>query len=135
METGKAGKILNIFLIVFGAVLSLGVKFVFHACAGEGMDGMEKSCQTAESAVFAVGLIILILAIVMLFVKGKHGRAVISVLITALAVFAAVIPNHVIRLCQMPGMRCLTVMQPAVILLGILTAIVAVISFVVSLRK
>lgn len=126
---------MNILLVVLGLVLALGVKFVFHACTGTDMEGMEKSCQSAENAVFAVGLVIVVLAVILLFVKSRPGRAVLSVLIAVLAVFAAVIPNHVIRLCQMPGMRCLTVMRPAVILCGIVIAVVALICFLVNVRK
>lgn len=135
MKKSKADTILNILLVVAGVVLALGVKFVFHACTGEGMDGMEKSCQRAENAVFAVGLVILALSVVLLFVKKRPLRAVLSLIAAVLGIVAAVIPNHVIPLCQMPDMRCLTVMQPCVILMGILICVLGALDFIVNLRK
>lgn len=135
MNKSKADTLMDILLVVMSLVLALGVKFVFHACTGEGMEGMEKSCQRAENAVFAVGLIILALSVVQLFVKKRPLRAVLSLAAAVLGIVAAVIPNHVIPLCQMPGMRCLSVMQPGVILVGIVICVIGAVDFIMNLRK
>lgn len=133
MKTSKTGTVMAVLLVILGAVLALGVKFVFHACGG--MDGMTPACKPAENAVCILGILILVLSVVTLIVKKRGLRLVLSLAIAVIAIVAAVLPNNILPLCQMPDMHCVAVMKPAVLLVGILTAVVAAISFAVNLRK
>lgn len=116
----KRNDVSGIVLVALGVFLAVGVERLFPACAA--MDGMEKSCGRAMHAVCVVGVVLAVTAAVSL----KKARAELSFAVAALAVFAACIPGGVVRLCAMPGMRCRTVMRPAVILICVLIAAVAV---------
>lgn len=133
MKTSKSGTVMAVLLIILGAVLALGVKFVFHACGG--MDGMTPTCKPAENAVCILGIVILVLSVAALLIKNRVLRLVLSLVITIIAIVAAVLPGNILPICQMPDMHCVSVMKPAVLLLGILTAVVGACSFVMNIRK
>ena len=110
-------------------ILTAGVRIVFHACDAK-EDGTWMTCHWAEMTVFAAGIAMTLQALILCLVRGKgcHGiRAGLCLAIAVQSSLCALVPGAVIRLCMMESMRCQTVMRPAVLLTGLLLAVLSVI--------
>ena len=120
-------------LLVLSLILLFGSHFAFHACAPK-PDGSWMLCHWAERTVTVLGIVFVMLSVVRFFVdfRTKNG---ISLSFIPLALFTALVPGFIIKLCMIKDMRCHTVMKPAVIVLSILILLVSLIDFIVSLKK
>ena len=119
MKNTTAMKVTGIITAALGAVMCIGSKLVFHACAPM-ENGMWMNCHKAENAAFALGIVMTVLALAAVSVMMRTPRSSAAAGITA-----AILPNNVIHLCMMETMRCHTVMRPAVIIVGVLAAVAA----------
>ena len=130
----KTGLILDVVLCVLSAVLCFGTKFLFHACAPK-EDGGWMTCHWAEQTVFGLGIVLLILSIMTFCFKDgktKSGIQISTAVISALTLF---VPNHLIKLCMMPDMRCHSVMKPAVIIISILIIICSAVTCILHRKE
>ena len=123
----------DIILLVLAALLCFGTKCAFHACPVGGE--MIMSCHWAENAIVGVGAVLLAMAVIQLIGGGKGLRAGISISMMPMAVFAALIPNTIIRLCMKESMRCHSVMRPAVLIISILIIVFAVINLLLDRKQ
>lgn len=112
--------------------LCAGVKLVFHACGPVCMDGTAgyMNCHNAETAVCAVGAGMALLSAAALATENRLLKILLSALVGLGGIAAAVIPNNVIKLCMMEDMHCHAVMRPAVIIIGALAAVSAVVHII-----
>lgn len=133
MKQSKSGLVLSIIQIVLGFFMSFGVKFIFHACTA--MEDSSKPCVDAQNAIFALGIAILVMAVLQLIFRKPGERAGLFAGMTICAIMAVILPKNLISLCMMPDMHCLSVMYPAVIAFGIITIVISVISVIVNKRK
>lgn len=115
---------MDIFMLIPGILLSVGVKTVFHPC-GMHEDGSFGSCHWAGEAVFGIGIVLLIIGILHLIMSRPAGKMGLSLATIPLALLAALLPKNLIRLCMMASMHCNAVMRPAVLIIGILSALLA----------
>lgn len=106
--------------------LAAGVMLIFPAC-GPKEDGTWMSCHYAQLTVFAIGLGMTVLSLIAFF-TGRKGKILLYIFIAVGAVFAAVIPSNIIRLCMMNEMQCRAVMRPSVIFISVLIAAFSLIS-------
>ncbi|MBR1691740.1 MAG: DUF4418 family protein [Lachnospiraceae bacterium] len=134
MEKKNKVTVMDIVLLVLSAVLCLGTKFLFHAC--EVMEGESiMACHWAEQAVTGVAAVLVIQAVLLAVTAGKDTRKGLSLAMIPTAALTACIPGGLIRLCMMADMRCRSVMRPAVMILGIIIAVCALVNAVLEWRR
>lgn len=122
--------IFGIILLVLSLILTVGVKFIFHACE---VHENPMVCHWAERSVLGVGIVLSVISILHLIVKDIKAKLAISLAIAPTAVYAALIPGVLIKLCTMATMRCRIVFRPAVFVISILIFIVAVADVAVTI--
>ena len=120
----KRFSFMDILMLIPGILLTIGVKTAFHPC-GMHEDGGYGSCHWAGQAVFGIGIVLLVIGILHLIMRKPAGKMGLSLAVIPLALLAAVLPKNLISLCMMASMRCNAVMRPAVLVIGILTALLA----------
>lgn len=124
-------KIWSIVLLALSLALTLGTKFIFHAC-GAKEDGGWMSCHWAQQTVIGAGVVLTVLAVLLLLQRGAKGRRVLSLAMVPVALYAMLLPGTIVSLCMMSDMRCRAFMRPAVLLFGALIIIAAVINIIFS---
>ena len=131
----KISALLSVVLLALSLVLAFGVKYVFHSCPVSMEKGaMIMPCHWAEQAIFATGIALAVMS-VLLFVFRKAGeRAALSTAMLPVTIMAMLFPQIIIKICMMPDMHCRTTMRPAVIAVtaGLL---VEVINIVINLKE
>ena len=124
----------DILLIIASAVLALGAAFVFHAC-GPKDDGSFMSCHWAQQAVFGLGLVMMIISCMHLGAKNPRMKMGISLAIIPVAVYTALVPQFVIKLCMMSSMRCHTTMRPAAAVICVLIVVIAAVDVILQRKQ
>lgn len=114
--------------------LTLGSKFIFHAC-GPKDDGSYMMCHYAQISVTAVGIVITVIALAAAIIKDEKLKAGLSLALIPSAVLAMLFPNVIIPMCMMTSMRCHSVMRPWVLFLCVVIIVLAVITAVLNLKK
>ncbi|MBR1554993.1 MAG: DUF4418 family protein [Oscillospiraceae bacterium] len=130
----KLGLISDGILLVLSAVLCFGTKFLFHACAPK-EDGSWMACHWAEQTVFGLGIVLLILSIMTFVFKDGKTKSGMQISMAVISALTLTVPNHLIKLCMMPDMRCHSVMKPAVMIISILLIVFAVISGILHRKE
>ena len=131
MEYMKRGNpVMGFVMAGLSVLLFVGV-WTFLAPCGIHEDGSFGACHWAGQAVIASGIVLLALSIIHIIAKTGKSKAFVSVCISALAIMTAIIPGTFINLCKMPTMRCLSVMRPAVIIIALVIAGVAIVDAIV----
>lgn len=129
----KKISMMDVILLVLSALLCFGTKFVFHACA-VGEDHI-MACHWAEQSVIGVGAALTVMALITLIARDGGIRKGISLAMIPTAVLAVSIPGGLINLCMMSDMRCRSVMRPAVMIIGILIAVMALVNVIIEFRR
>ena len=128
MKENKIGAT-DVALLVLSAAMLIGVLTVFAPC-GPKEDGSWMTCHWAGNAVAGAAAVLTACAFMRVFVKGtKLGMDFAMVTV---AVLAALLSGQLIHLCMMADMRCRAVMTPAVRVLSVLIAAVAVVDIVLQ---
>lgn len=128
--------IISVVLLALSLCLTIGVKFVFHACPmAMGEMGKIMPCHWAEQAVFATGIVLSVMALLMFVFKKSGEKVAISACMIPATVAAMLFPQVIIRLCMMPEMACRTHMRPAVLGITIALIVVECISIIVNFRR
>ena len=120
-------KILSALLAVLCVFFTIGVMTVFRGC-GAHDDGSFGPCYQARMAVFAMGFVMSAQALTAFAAKSSSFSAGCSLSLAFTALVAAFVPGRFISLCMMETMRCHMIMKPAVLVLGILIALLAAIN-------
>lgn len=126
MEYTKRGNPVTGFIMAGLSVLLFAGVGTFFAPCGVHEDGKFGVCHWAGQAVIACGIVLLALSVIHMIAKSGKSKAYVSVSIAALGIMTAIIPGNFIDLCKMPTMRCLTVMRPSVMIIGLVIAGIAV---------
>lgn len=133
----KISVILSILLLALSLCLTLGVKFIFHACPvsmGHEM-GKIMPCHWAEQAVFATGIVLSVMSVLLFIFKNAGEKVTISVCMLPVTIMAMLFPQVIIRLCMMPEMTCRTSMRPGVIGVTIALLVIEATNVIVNLKK
>lgn len=115
---------MDILILLPGILLTIGVKTFFGPC-GAHEDGSFGSCHWAGQAIFGIGIVLIAIGILHLIMSRPAGKMGLSLAVIPLALLIVLLPKKLIRLCMMGDMRCNAIMRPAVMILGILTAVLA----------
>ena len=121
-------------LTVLSLLLTVGVKTFFSACGAKD-DGSFMTCHWAEQAVFAAGIALTLMSVIVLIAGSDNAGFGAAVSILALAGVTAIIPGVLIDLCMMPQMHCHVVMRPAVTVVCALIIVTAAVHAFMQAHK
>lgn len=122
----------EIILFVISLVLCIG-SFTFFSACGVGENIM--ACHWAQNAVTALGALLSVMALAALIIPDRKVKSGIELASTLAAVLTALVPGVVINLCMMDTMHCVSVFRPFTILFASVTAVAALLSAIINLRK
>lgn len=83
-------------------------------------DGRFMVCHWAGQAVLGVGIVLVVLSLLHLAFKNDGMKLGLDLAVIANAVLLLMIPNRLIHLCMKNHMQCHTVMEPFVLVMGVL---------------
>lgn len=106
-------------LLVLSLLFIIGEQVVAGPCPVM-PDGRFMVCRWASQAVFGVGIVLVTLSLFHLAFKNDGMKLGLDLAVIANAVLLLMIPNHLISLCMKNHMQCHTVMEPFVLIMGIL---------------
>ncbi len=119
---------------LLSALLVLGVLTVFSAC-GMKDDGTWMKCHGAQTAVAKLGGSMTALFLLAAVLRNKALKTTLFGLGIVGSVVVFLIPETILPMCMMRTMRCYTVMQPFVRIMGVLIAVSGVIGGIQALRR
>ena len=106
-------------LLVLSLLFVIGERTVAGPCPVM-PDGRFMVCHWAGQAVLGVGSVLVVLSLLHLAFKNDAMKLGLDLAVIANAVLLLMIPNHLIPLCIKNHMRCHTVMEPFVLVMGVL---------------
>ncbi|WP_036729507.1 DUF4418 family protein [Peptoniphilus mikwangii] len=113
----KKKQVFGFLFIVLGVLLALTPTFLATVCPPK-EDGHFMKCHWMGNAVIALGIAIVICAVIFLFVKDERISLGMIHSNIILGVLALLMPLKIIGCCQMPTMHCNTHTKPMVCLLS-----------------
>lgn len=120
-------KLFSLLIFVLALVVALGSQTFLSPCVHE--DGSFGSCHWAGQALLGLGILLAALALL------SWVRPDVYLAILPTAILGCLTPGTLIALCKMRAMRCRAVMQPAMILLCGLMALLALIGYIVNRKS
>lgn len=124
----------DIVLAVVSVFFVAGIFSFFGAC-GPKADGSWMMCHWAGQIEKGLSVVLAVIALARLFVKNSKVKLGLSLSIVPVAVFAALVPGHIIHLCMMKTMRCHTIMHPAIVVIAVVLVAAAVIDSIIQSKK
>lgn len=130
----KRISVLNIIILIVSIVFLAGTLSFLKPC-GPKEDGSFMSCHWAGQTLVGIAVVLIVMAILLLLLPAAESKMGTALAMIPVGILAAVIPGGLIHLCMMETMRCHAVMKPGARCFGIIIAVLAVISAVMSARK
>ena len=120
-------------VLLLSVVIAVGSVSFLGPCVHE--DGSFGACHWAGRALLGTGILLAAESLFTLLCRDSRMRqgAFVPMLLTAC--LGCLIPGTLIDLCRMATMRCRALMQPAMILLLSISAILSMIGFFVEKRR
>lgn len=119
--------------IILGLLIAIGPSTIFAVC--EPMDdGKFMKCHWTERAELGIGLGIVLLAVLSLIFASKEVRAGLLLGIATLSAISVLIPTALIGVCGGEHMRCNSLTRPALIVIGAISIILALLHAFTLLR-
>lgn len=117
------------------SVIFIAGFFSFFGACGPKADGSWMMCHWAGQIEKGLSIVLAVISLARLFVKNSKVKLGLSLSIVPVAVFAALVPGHIIHLCMMKTMRCHTIMHPAVVVISGVLIVTAVIDSIIQSKK
>ena len=124
----------DIVLAAVSVIFIAGI-FSFLGACGPKADGSWMMCHWAGQIEKGLSIVLAVISLARLFVKNSKVKLGLSLSIIPVAVFAALVPAHIIHLCMMKTMRCHTIMHPAVVVISVVLIVAAVIDSIIQSKK
>lgn len=124
----------SILLVILSFAFVLGEQTFAGPCPVM-PNGKFMVCHCAGQAVFGVGSVLIFLSFMHLLFKDDGIRRGLDLALAANSVLLIFIPGHLINLCMKNTMRCHTIMEPFVLVMGVLIIAVAVVDFYFRYRR
>jgi hypothetical protein len=135
MTNSIVGRIAGVSAIVLGAIVAAVPHYIFPVCQYYGMlmqtmNGMyvPMKCYWTAMAEVGLGALIVVTGIVLIVSKQTETRRALGFVLAALGVVVALVPTYLIGVCPTLDHPCHAGTQPALILLGGITIVVAIIT-------
>ena len=120
--------------LVFGVLLIVLAKVVLPICRPMGGGAMR--CGTSANLEAALGLVLLLLAVVAAGVIKKNVYLALSAVITVIGVFVSLVPTVIVGTCPHAHMACHSVTAPVFALVGVVIALFSAAYFILlELRR
>lgn len=120
--------------IILGLLISLGPSTIFAVC-GPMDDGKFMKCHWTARAELGIGLGIVLLAVLSIVFASKEVRAGLLLGIATLSSNSILIPTALIGVCGGEHMQCNALTRPALLVIGVISIIIALVQAVILLRK
>ena len=124
MRKYKIANIVGLILLLVSAFQVLGLKSFFAGCAKR-ENGTWMNCRWASQAVIGVSFLLIILAVLLILVRSTNTKKGIAIAIIPTSLLNLLLPDILIPLCSSAKMRCHTTMLPAVRVLSLIIAGIA----------
>lgn len=122
MKFSKKLLIPAMIMVVLGALIAAGPWTIFPVCESGNSSML---CHYTAEAEIAIGSMIALFGLVLLFVNNSESLIIIGVGEAALGIWAILIPTYLIGICGSNFMECNTTGAPALMLFGGLTILVS----------
>ncbi len=122
-----------LFVLLLSVVIAVGSVSFLGPCVHE--DGSFGACHWASRAILGTGILLTAESLFALLCRDSRMRQGAFVPMFLTACLGCLIPGTLIDLCRMATMRCRALMQPAMILLFSVSAILSLIGFFVEKRR
>ena len=119
--------------IVLSAVIAAGSASFLGPCIHE--DGSYGACHWAGRAMFGIGLLLAAESVFTMFCGDSRIRQGAFVPLLFTSCLGCLIPGSLIDLCHMATMRCRALMQPAMLILCAISALVSLAGFFAERNK
>ena len=129
----KRFSVCALLVLLLSAVIAVGSVSFLGPCVPE--DGSFGICRWAGRALFGVGLLLTAESLFALLCSDNRMRQGAFVPMFFTACLGCLVPGTLIDLCHMATMRCRALMQPAMILLFSISALISLIGFVAERRR
>ncbi len=133
----KTSLILGFVAVVVGFIVVVGPHYIFPVCQYFGMfmqtmNGMymPMKCYWTAMAEVGLGTLIIVTGLVLIVSKEAETRRALGFVLGALGIMVALVPTYLIGVCASPDHPCRIATQPALVLLGVVIVIVAIIAIV-----
>lgn len=120
--------------ILLGLLISLGPSTIFAIC-GPMDDGKFMKCHWTARAELGIGLGIVLLAVLSIVFASKEVRAGLLLGIATLSSNSILIPTALIGVCGGEHMQCNALTRPALLVIGVISIVIALVQAVILLRK
>jgi hypothetical protein len=116
----------GVIFIILGLLAALGPQTLFSVCGAH--EGKFMKCHWTAQAELGIGLVIAILGLLLILFDSRQLRIGISIGILLNGILVLLLPNALIGVCGSQQMKCRSLTQPALNILGVLVALAAVIN-------
>ena len=120
--------------IILGLLISIGPSTIFAVC-GPMDDGKFMKCHWTARAELGIGLGIVLLAVLSIVFASKEVRAGLLLGIATLSSNSILIPTALIGVCGGEHMQCNALTRPALLVIGVISIVIALVQVVILLRK
>ena len=120
--------------IILGLLISFGPSTIFAVC-GPMDDGKFMKCHWTARAELGIGLGIVLLAVLSIVFASKEVRAGLLLGVATLASNSILIPTALIGVCGGEHMQCNALTRPALLVIGVISIVIALVQAVILLRK
>ena len=127
----KKRSIPSIVVLALALIIAIGSQSFLSPCVHE--DGSFGACHWAGQALFGLGCVLGMLAVLALAIPQARLGLYISMLPVSL--LGLLTPGTLIDLCRMSTMRCRAVMRPAMLILFAAALIVSLIGAALNAKK
>ncbi len=125
----------DIILFVLSIIFTAGLLTLFGPCRGPKADGSWMSCRWAANAETGLAFVMTIISLLHLCIANSKVKSGLSLALMPAGILAALLPDHLVKLCMMETMRCHTIMHPAVTIISSAITIIAFIDVLLQSRK
>lgn len=138
-SSSMIGRGLGVVAIVLGFLVAVVPHFVFPVCQYFGMlvqtmagTYIPMKCYWTAMAEVGLGAITCVVGILLFVSRHAETRRALGVVLGALGIVVALVPTYLIGVCANPMHACRIATQPALVLLGAVIVIVAIITIVTA---
>ena len=126
MRKYKIANLVGLVLLVVSIIQVLGLKTFFAGCSKRD-NGSWMNCRWATQAVIGVSLLLIVMAVMLILVRSTNTKKGIALAMIPTALLNILLPGYLIPLCTSTSMRCHTTMLPAVRIMSLIIAGIALV--------
>ena len=121
MDLSKSRPLVGLITDTLAACLVAGILSFAGPCTHPG--GVNHPCFGASRAILATAAVIMVLSTIRIFEMDEGERRGLSLAAALLGVLVALMPGVLVDLCADPAMRCVAVMRPFCVAVGVAIAL------------